>query len=352
MLPIHIDGEYDLKRFLVCLAILILVFRPLVSGLAEELSPKAQAVSPAPFVPETEGAGTFDRHLASDSTAVYTYGEDKESGPVVRIIRRQGRTSLIVPKSFEGRTGTIDFSETGVQIFDRVEFTREKGNTKLSGTVNRFAFTSEIDRLRAKVWESRKGFPKRTICSECHGKDMSQARTQVWLGEETRRLTPEIFHRGLASIEFPDADATKSYFELRHWITPHQAIHAGSSAGHLRSFNKNYGATSSWLGWTWANRKNLNLLSELRSSKTQEYPNKREFIGKLAWEGKKGFALDVQGGILLDGFGQYDVGFSDVGNLLISTEKANSEFLPTIYTKLKNDRFGYYTFQVRYEYAF
>lgn len=277
---------------------------------------------------------------------------DRDHDPVVRIKKLQGRASLVVPKSFAGRSGDEYSEGISIEILNRIEVTRNNLKTRLAGTVNRFDFDTKMDSIKGLVWESRKFFPRKNACMDCHGNGWNKARTQIWLGEDSREFTPKPTVRGSAVITFPTADLQKSYFELKHFFTPNQAVHFGSSSGRMRSFDISQKARSSWLGWTWMNHKNISVISELRQSKAELYESKREFLGKFQWKGKNGFLLGLQGGILLDGFAQYDLGFSDIGAVVVSNEKSSPEYLPTVYTQMKTERFGYYSIQARYEYAF
>jgi len=278
--------------------------------------------------------------------------DEKEHGPVVRIKRLQSRADLVVPKSFSGRSGHESSEGYGIEILNRIEFQKENSKIKLSGRVSKFDVDTSKNSLKGLVWESRKFFPRRNSCMDCHGGPWPQARTQLWLGEETKELTPRPTKKGNATITYADGDLAKNFFEIKHWVSPHQALNLGLSKGRLRSFDLVQRAYSAWMGWNWMDRKRLCFSSELRASKAQLYEIRREFLGKILWKGKNGFSLGFSGGILLDGFGQYDVGFSDIGAVVVSTEQRLPENLPAVYSQLKTERFGYYSIQARYEYAF
>jgi hypothetical protein len=276
----------------------------------------------------------------------------EDETPIIRIDRFQEKTSLVVPKSFEGRTGKEETEGTTFAFADLISFTRTESKSRLQGRTNRFDFDMKSDHLRGLLWESRTHFPRRNMCMDCHGNETSQSRTRVWVGDEFRELTPKPIVVGNAVAQFATADVRKAYFELKHWVTPHQAVTGGASMGKVRSFKTYQKASSAWLGWSWHDRRNIEVSSEFRSSKADLSDSKREFIGRFAFKVKKGFELVLKGGILLDGIGQYDLGFSDMGTVLISTEKYAPEDLPSIYSNLKNDQFGYYSILARYQYAF
>jgi hypothetical protein len=276
----------------------------------------------------------------------------KDEQAVVKIRRIEGRSQLAVPKSFEGRNGSEYIQGFSVEALNRIEYSVKDISAKFQGTASRFAYDTRVTLLKGLAWESRKMFPRRNACMDCHANGFDQARTQLWIGEEHRTHDPKLFRQGSNAIQFADADSDKGFMELRHSITPHQSLVGGVGLGHIRSFRYRRRASSKWVGWSWADRKIFNLYSELKQSKVDGFDAKREFIGRLGIKMSRRFTFDIQGGILLDGFGQYDVGYSDMGTILTATMIGSEKDLPSIYQRLKNDAFGYYSFQARYEYAF
>ncbi len=279
-------------------------------------------------------------------------GNEEYDGPVIRIKRFHEYSKMIVPESFQGRRGKATLEGNALSLFDRIEFRRDEIKTRLKGIVSKFDFDTDVDTLQGMLWRSRADMPGRNSCMDCHAQGDSSARTQLWIGKETRYIDPYPSVRGNATVEFADADTEKSFCELRHWTSHRQRVHAGASNGRMRSFQTVQKAKSAWLGWSWFNHKDLNIDAEWRSSKPELYQLRHEFTGSLRYKVGKRLQLGVKGGVLMNGVGHYDLGFSDLGAVSVSTELYSPETLPAIYNTLRNDRFGYYSIEARYEYAF
>ncbi len=277
---------------------------------------------------------------------------DQYDGPVIRIKRFHEYSKMIVPDSFQGRRGKSTLEGNAISLFDRIEFRRDEIKTRLKGIVNRFDFDTEVDTLQGMLWRSRAELPGRNSCMDCHAQGDASARTQLWIGKETRYIDPYPSIRGNAAIEFADADTDKSFWELRHWVSHHQRVSAGASNGRMRSFQTVQKAKSAWLGWSWINHKDVNIYTEWRSSKPELYQLRHEFTGAIGYKAGKRLQVGLKGGVLLNGVGHYDLGFSDLGAVSVSTDLYSPETLPSIYNTLKNEKFGYYSIEARYEYAF
>ncbi len=294
--------------------------------------------------------------LSSFSIALAMSDENEKSeendGPVIRIRRFHEYSKLIVPNSFQGRRGKYTLEGNSLMLFDRIEFRRDSIESRLKGTVNKFDFNTDVDRLQGMLWKSRATIPGRNTCMDCHASDATSARTQVWIGEESRFIDPLPSVQGNSVTVIPDADVTKSFFELRYWASYRQRVHAGASEGHMRSFLTKQKAKSAWLGWSWFNHKDLTVNTEWRSSKPELYPIRHEFTGSLAYKAGKRLQVGVKGGVLMNGVGHYDLGYSDMGAVTVSTDLNTPETLPSIFQRLRNERFGYYSIEARYEYAF
>ncbi|HOY68826.1 MAG TPA: hypothetical protein PLP29_18250 [Candidatus Ozemobacteraceae bacterium] len=273
-------------------------------------------------------------------------------GPVIRIKRFHEYSKLIVPSSFQGRKGKYNLEGTSLSLFDRIEFRRDQVKTRLKGTVNRFDYDTDVDRLQGMIWRSRADIPGRNSCMDCHETGDSAARTQLWIGRETRFIDPYPSLRDGAMLEIADADVSKTFWELRYWASHRQRIHGGLSQGRMRSFQTMQDAKSAWLGWSWYNHKNLIVNTEWRSSKPELYSMRHEFTGALSYKAGKRLQVGLKGGVLMNGVGAYDLGYSDMGAVTVSTDLYSPETLPSIFQKLRNEQFGYYSIEARYEYAF
>ncbi len=304
------------------------------------------------FVVAVTGSGLFSTTAVASNIGVESHEGDEYDGPVIRIKRFHEYSKMIVPDSFQGRRGKATLEGNAVSLFDRIEFRRDEIKTRLKGVVNKFDFDTEVDTLQGMLWRSRAEIPGRNSCMDCHSQGDSSARTQVWIGKEMRYIDPYPSLRGNAMIEFADADTDKTFYELRHWTSYRQRIHAGASNGRMRSFQTVQKAKSAWLGWSWFNHKDLNIFTEWRSSKPELYDLRHEFTGSLRYKAGKRLQLGLKGGVLMNGVGHYDLGFSDLGAVSVSTDLYSPETLPSIYNTLRNEKFGYYTIEARYEYAF
>lgn len=271
---------------------------------------------------------------------------------IITIRRESGQLHLVVPESFQGRTGKETEKGFSVQIFRRVEYSRADGQLEMKGRVNRFDMHTSRQSVKGMVWNSSRGSPGKEECLKCHGFDPSFSRTQIWIGEENRALDPEIIRSGPGTFAIPSGHVLKSFLEICRQSLPGQKFKIGISQGKISSGNLSLQAKSGWLTWDWQNSQNFSFLSEFRFSKAKGLDLKREITGTFEWKPKKHFSVSLLGGILLEGFGHYDVGFSNVGSILAATQIKTPEDLPSLFQKLKDKNFGYYLIKTSYEYVF
>ncbi len=257
---------------------------------------------------------------------------------------------LYVPKTFEGRTAKEWRTVHGIQLQNAVRFYRTTSKVQLRGSVTVFDFDYTQDNLDIQVFRSRARRPGTNSCMDCHGGEF--ARTTAIIGQEHQELISKPVKRG--KITFTLNNSTKEAFHagVNHWLSHNLLAKLDYKWGYLKQGRHNLQAKAWTLGLSGMIKHKWNWSTDLIYSKTDSYKSRKTFVGKLNYFLSKGLRLGVSGGAFLDGYTHFGTEMSEMGLVSMGLEKDDPTLLPTLFTKLKNDMFGYLQYTVEYEYKF
>lgn len=271
---------------------------------------------------------------------------------IINVGRSGFKNNLIVPASFEGRSGNQVANAVSLRLFSHFEFIRTSTDTSLKGHVNHLNMSSESDVFRGLAWQSRGAKPGRSSCLKCHSCEPEYRRSEVWLGQEARHIVPETFKTGNSTVTFDNADVDKRFLEVTYWVTPIQRVKGGVVTGHVRSGPLKNPAAASYLEWAWNKNSKWDITTGVHYTRVKGMPAHREWRGKVQWKPVKRMKFGIQGGVLFNGMDQFNLPFSDIGSVLLASEKLSPNDLPSIYDKLRNEKIAYYQISSEYVYEF
>jgi len=267
-----------------------------------------------------------------------------------KFYRSEEKLDLQVPQSFEGRTAKDERKINGVELFERVRFERTDGKVELRGTATVFDFDYVKDKLDLQIYKSRGLKPGSNTCMDCHGGKLS--RTTVTVGQETQELIPKPIVRGNIKFTLDDAAVESAHITLNHWLNPRIMATADYKAGELHQAGISLNSVAAGFGLLGNVGSRFFWNGKVVLSKTESYKSKKTLTGKLTWAAGKRLKLSVGGGAFLDGYTHFGTDMSELGVMTVNLEKNDPELLPSLFTRLKKDRFGYLQTAIQYDYPF
>lgn len=257
---------------------------------------------------------------------------------------------LYVPKSFEGRTAKEWRNTQGVEFQNTVRFARTESKVQLRGTATTFDFDYTQDALDVQIFRSHQRIPGSNSCMDCHGGNF--ARTTMIVGQEHQELLPKPYKRGFITLFLDPATTESFHSEINHWLTPNLMAKADYRWGYLKQRRYHLEAKAYTIGLAGRYKHRLTWSGDLIISKADTYPQRKTFVGKLNYRIFEGLKIGVSGGAFLDGYTQFGTEMSEMGLMTTTMEKDDPDLLPSLFNKLKDDRFGYWHYTVEYEYRF
>ncbi|MFZ2959764.1 MAG: hypothetical protein WA705_23025 [Candidatus Ozemobacteraceae bacterium] len=264
--------------------------------------------------------------------------------------RGEERLRLQVPKSFEGRTANEWRATRGVELFDGARFERTDGKVELRGSVTIFDFDYQKDKLDVMIHRSRSARPGANACMDCHGG--RSPRTTVIIGRETEALEPKPVVRGSVRFTIDDVLQQSSHIQVTHWLTSKYMARVDYRTGTLSGGGTELWARAATLGLAGAIGHRLAWDGRLIYSKTETYKTKRAFLADLSYRIGNRVKITFGGGAFLDGYLHFGTDMSELGAMTFNLEKGDPQLLPTLFTRLKEDTFGYLKTSIQYEYPF
>ena len=267
-----------------------------------------------------------------------------------KIIRGEDQLKLQVPASFEGRTAKEERKHYGVELFQCARFERFDSRVELRGQVSIFDFEYIKDRLDLQIYRSKKRRPRCNSCMACHGGDFP--RTTVMIGEENTQIIADPVQLGNLIFTVHDANVSSVHANINHWVSHNLMLRGDYKVGELRQSDIALKAQALTLGASgfWGHRIIWN--SDLIVSKTESYPRKKTFTSSLAYKMSKRLRLTVGGGAFFDGYTHFGTEMSEMGVISTTLEKKEPDRLPSLFNRIKNDQFGYWSASLEYEYPF
>ncbi|GAB4274640.1 MAG: hypothetical protein Kow0029_15180 [Candidatus Rifleibacteriota bacterium] len=257
---------------------------------------------------------------------------------------------LHVPKSFEGRTANEWRTSQGVEFQNTARFFRTDSKVQLRGKTTTFEFDYTQDALDVQIFRSRQRIPGSNSCMDCHGGNFS--RTTAIIGEEHQEIIPKPYKRGFITIFLDPATSESFHSEINHWLNQNLMLKADYRWGYLKQGNYSLEAKAYTIGLAGRFKHRLTWSGDLIISKADTYPQRKSFIGKLNFRLFEGLKIGVSGGAFLDGYTQFGTEMSEMGLITTTMAKDDPNLLPSLFTKLKDDKFGYWHYTIEYEYRF
>lgn len=263
---------------------------------------------------------------------------------------RQEHLELHVPESFEGRTAIERRTTVGAEINRLVRYSHTESDVELRGRSTVFDFEYKQDALDVQVFRSRQMQPGVNSCMDCHGGEVK--RTTAVIGIEKQELDPQPYRRGMATIYLDPAESFSYRGEVNHWLTKHLMVKGEYRLGKLEQGRHSLDANSMTVGLAGTALHKLTWAADLNFSKVESYKQRKTFTGKVNYRIFRGLKLTVGGGAFLDGYTQYGTEMSEMGLMTHGMAMDDPALLPTLFTRLKNDQFGYWHFSAEYEHKF
>ncbi|MBF0501328.1 MAG: hypothetical protein HQM09_14405 [Candidatus Riflebacteria bacterium] len=264
--------------------------------------------------------------------------------------RGEEHLRLQVPSSFEGRSVDERRTTKGVELFDGVRFERIDSTVKLRGSVTIFDFDYQKDKLDVMIHRSHAARPGANSCMDCHGG--RTCRTTVIIGRETQALAPKPISRGNVRFTIDDVLQQSSHIQLTHWLNSRFLARADYRAGTLSGGGSELWGKAATFGLSGVVDHHLNWDGRLIYTKTETYKAKRVFLGDISYRLGKRVKFTFGGGAFLDGYVHFGTDMSELGAITFNLEKNDPQLLPTLFTRLRDSKFGFLKTSVQYEYPF
>lgn len=270
----------------------------------------------------------------------------------IRLGRHFEQMHLIVPKSFEGRTGKQEVKTYTIELFSHLEVLKRETATELKGRTSVLTMNSETTAFRALLWKSPAAVSDRSDCLRCHSAEPGYRRIQVWGGQENRRITPDTYRIRSSTITFSTAHVRKNFLEARYWTTPQQFWRVGFARGLINSGPLEREGGSAFIQWNWQREGKGEVSSGFHYSCVRDVPRHREWRNQIIWQPRRRLKVGLQGGIFLEGLDQFDFPFADIGTVMMASEILTPEDLPSLYSRFKHEKIPYYRISTEYSYDF
>lgn len=257
---------------------------------------------------------------------------------------------LYVPKSFEGRTAKEHRVVKGAEAFGVGRFSRIESRVQLHGKVSVFDYDYTSDNLDIQIFESKNLRPGSNSCMDCHGGKFH--RTSVVVGETHKEILPKPVKRGNITFTIDPAYTEEFHAGVSHWLSYNLMARGDYRWGYVRQGRYNLTAKATTVGLSGLIRHRANWSGDFIFSKTETYKQRKTFVGKLSYRLGKGLILGVSGGIFFDGYTHFGTEMSEMGIISTTLEKDDPGMMPSLFNKLKEDKFGYLHYSVGYEYRF
>ena len=266
------------------------------------------------------------------------------------LYRGQEYLKLYVPASFEGRTAIERREVKGIEIFRGARFQRIDSKVQLRGLSTVFDFDSVKDSFDVQIHRSRAGRPGYNACMECHGGNLP--RTTVIIGNEYQLLEPKPVVKGNVRFTIDEVQQKSAHCQITHWLDNRCMVRGDYRTGTLSGGGNTLACRAATLGLAGIYGHRLTWDGRLIFSKTESYRLKRILEGELAYRLARRTRITISGGAFLDGYVHFGSSMGELGAMTFNLERDDPQLLPSLFTRLKNDRFGYYRAAVQYEYPF
>ena len=280
----------------------------------------------------------------------WTWNSPQEANFSFKAFGRSEHLKLHVPKSFEGRTAEEWRDTIGIEAFNSARFSQTNSRVQLRGSVSVFDFDYKEDILDIQIFKSHKIRPGSNTCMDCHGGKFP--RTTAIIGQSHQILTPKPVKRGRITFTLDSSTTEAFHTEINHWLSKNLMAKFDYKWGYIKQGRHHLTAKAYTLGLAGTYKHRLSWSGDLIYSDTKTYKARKTFVGKLFYTLVKGLKIGVSGGAFLDGYTHFGTEMAEMGVATIGLEKDDPGLLPSLFTKLKDDAFGYWHYSIEYEYKF
>lgn len=253
---------------------------------------------------------------------------------------------MYVPSSFEGRKAKENRNTFTLELKNKVRIMHSNAEVRLKGLANNMDFDYKSDIIDVQVFRSDNLRPRASACMDCHGEDMP--RTMVTIGYGQTRTDDYSY----AGNDFVKADSKFFKAAVDHWMKNKLLLRSELRLGKVEqgSISKNATSLSIGLGGTIDHR--ITWSGDYIFSKVNSFKARNILVGRIAFRIIKGLKFKFEAGAFLDGYAQFGGNMTEMGLATIEPVKKYRNTLPSLFEKLKDDRFGYYNASLEYEYRF
>ncbi len=253
---------------------------------------------------------------------------------------------MYIPSSFEGRKAKETRNTFTLELKNKVRIMHSDAEVKLKGLANNMDFDYKSDIIDVQVFRSDNMRPSSSACMDCHGEVIPRTMATIGYGQ-TR--TDEYSYAGNNFVK-----ANSKFFKaaVDHWMKNKLLLRGELRLGKVKqgSISENATSLSIGLGGTIDHR--ITWSGDYIFSKVSSFKARNILVGRIAFRIIKGLKFKFEAGAFLDGYAQFGNNMTEMGLATIEPVKKYKESLPSLFEKLKNDKFGYYNASIEYEYRF
>lgn len=256
---------------------------------------------------------------------------------------------LKVPSSLSGRSVRNYKNTFRADMSKLVRFIHEDGDMKLRGKSSYMNMDYNRDILDISIFKSKSSQSGASACIDCHGSNMP--RTSATIGFEKIKNKTDPYKMDAVTVYLDKAEATMVRGNIDHWLNSNLMLRGSVKKGKIEQGNKELDASAFTIGLGGYIFGNVTWSGELNISKVEGYKEKKTIVGRLIYKIIKGLKISFEGGIFLDGYTQFGTEFAEIG-MSLDQVKNDVNRLPSMFNKLKNDKYGYWSLGLEYEYKF
>lgn len=253
---------------------------------------------------------------------------------------------MYVPKSFEGRKAKENRNTYTLELKNKVRFTHSDAEVRLKGLANSMNFDYKSDILDVQVFRSGNMRPCSSSCMDCHGEEVPRTMATIGYGQ-TRN--DDYTYNG---IYFEKSNSKFFRATVDHWMKDKLMLRGELRLGKVEQGDVSENATSLSIGLGGTIDHRITWSGDYIFSKVNSFKARNILVGRLAFRIIKGLKFKFEAGAFLDGYTQFGTNMSEMGLATIEAVKNNRNSLPSLFEKLKDDKFGYYNASLEYEYRF
>ncbi len=261
----------------------------------------------------------------------------------------QTHLEMKVPSSLKGRSVKSFKTIFSADISNNVRYTHEDTDIELRGKSNRLDMEYKKDIFDVQIYKSPQTQLGTSSCMDCHGADAP--RTLATVGYEKTKAKADPYHLNNATVQLANADSKAFRGEITHWMNESLMLRGNLRLGSFKQGTMKLDAKAFTLGLGGYASHKVTWQGDFIVSKVESYKQKKNLVGKVDYRLNKNFKLFAGGGIFLDGYTQFGTEFSEMG-MLINGVVSDSTKLPSLFNRLKNDRFGYWNLGLEFKCMF